>query len=358
MKGYRIWLFFKTVTKQTKVVSLTLLTLAMLSLSCRPSQISKSGQLIMLLIVLLSAFSLLNSPWPSLKLRVFEYRLKLVSSKQLKILLAVKTTYYFLLGYILVLNLQLFTNGYLSVFKWLYLIIGIKTLVLKEIKLSEKIIIILYSALVIIGVPLIGLWFTFLGLLIFTDIVEPDYEIMERLTFYMDNALSIDSSSEMQLQIPKQRKGEITTQNAYVLFKVKQLLQKLFLLLIGIIGTIAMFNLLNIETERVITYGLFYVCGQLIFSYWISEDKRIKQAKLYPNQVIDYLIGIQAVVYVSSMLLIAVVLAVYFGAVRTIMLGLMTVAYIVVCELYLRIGVRSKLLIDVLFFLIVSSLFF
>lgn len=361
MNSYNKRLFFKTITRQTKIISIVLLIFCALSFGNPPIKLPNEFQNLLLLLVLVGAISLLNSNTPSVKLRVYEYKLKLLSNRQLKKLLALKVTYYSLVIFIIVSNLKFFTGTQFYLFEWFYLIICIKNIIIREINLVDKLKIIGYSFLVIF--PVISIYILWGGVIIFfiySERIDPDYESMEKMTYYLDNAFSSEFNEQDLLPTTYDKKNSyIKNSNEYIKLKEKTLIVKIIYLSIAMIAIAIVFNVYEIQNYLFITlYGITYIFAHQVFEQWIYEEMRVRKSKLYPKKKINNIIMKQCFVFLILMMIVAVLTAIGLGEVSFIVMSLLTLIYILVTECYLELSFVYNIISNIIFFGIITFLYY
>lgn len=361
MNYYNKYLFIKTVTRQTKIISSVLMFFCIVSYWSMPIQVSGNIQKLILMLLAVCAIGLLNSAMPSVKLRVYEYKLKFLSSNQLKVLLSIKVTYYMIMIYLVVRNIGLFTGGHFIIFEWLYLIICVKSIILKEVNLFEKLLIISFCAAVMIpGISIYLEWALVIIVFVKTEIIEPDYEAMEKMTFYLDNAFSSEFNEQEMLGMHSTKKKKlIQTSDEYIKYKVGNLAKKVTYLCISLLAISVILNMYGLsEHKRLVLFGVYYVFIHQILEQWLSEEKRVKNSKLYSNQKITEIIVKQSVAFTWIMMSVSFLIAIICGDWIMIVLAIITLAYVIITEIVLELSMLHDMILNFIFFGIISVLFF
>ncbi len=361
MNYYNKSLFVKTITRQTKITSSVLMFFCIVSYWSIPIQVSENIQKIILLLLAMCTIGLLNSAMPSVKLRVYEYKLKFLSSEQMKVLLAIKVTYYMAVIYIIVRNLGLFTGSNFIIFEWLYLIICVKSIILKEVNLFGKLLIISFCAAVMIpGISIYLVWVLVLIVFIKTEIIEPDYEAMEKMTFYLDNAFSSEFNEQEMVGIYSVKKKKIIeTSNEYIKYKVHNLAKKVIYLCISLLAISVILNISDLSAYKsLVLFSFYYIFTDQVFKQWLSEEKRVKNSKLYSNQMITEIIVKQTIAFTSIMIGVSFLIAILCGAWVMMILALITLAYVIIVEIIFELPMLYDVILNFIFFSIVSLLFF
>lgn len=361
MISYNKRLFIKTITRQTKILSITLFILCCISFFIIPIRLTNTVQNLLLLVVLFGAVSLLNSKMPSVKLRVYEYKLKFFSNRQLKILLALKVTYYSLVILIIVSNAQFFTGIEQALFEWFYLIICIKSIVIREVNTFEKLKIICFSFLVTL--PIVSFYILWLGvvtLFIYTRRIDPDYESMEKMTYFLDNAFSPEFNDQELLSTTYvNNKANIEGVNDYIRLKLDKLVLKIIYLSMLVVAINVIFKAWEVQEYLSITlYCVIYVFSHQVFKQWISDEMRVKKSKLYSQKIINDLILKQSLTFLTLMMIISVLIAISLGDMLFITISLLTLIYIILIECYLELTLVYNMLVNTIFFGIITLLYY
>lgn len=334
MNCYNPLLFIKTITRPTKITIVLLVIILLFSINYQyvaPMQV----QLISLLILSIALLLLNISNYPGVKLRLYEYKLKLVSEKGIKLLILLKVSFYFLIGYKIVQNINYFNDLNFAIFTFLWISMCAKTMYLNNRNLKRQLFILAMSSLTLVNISIYLLWIIYSCIFIFTTILEPDYYAMELMTIAVQNAFEkkhFQENRPPQKQLNKKQK--IKSLNSYVWINSIDLLKVAFIIMISssiLVYLMWVAGYASILNKVVIV--IIYLLLQYIFEKKLKNILLIRNTKLYPVEIMNELIYKQAIT-IGSMLL---VVTIFFSLILSNIILLYTITMLVISVLAIRV---------------------
>ncbi len=339
MNFYNLILFIKTITKPTQIT--ILLSIIMLLISINHHYIVSIQVQLLSLLMLAFILLLLNiSNYPGVKLRLYEYKLKLVSEKGIKLLILLKVSFYFFVVYKIVENINYFNDSNFTIFSCLWISICAKTMYLNNRNLKLQLCILAMSSLTLGNISIYLVWIIYSCIFVFTTILEPDYYSMELMSITAQNAFEKKYFQE-NVQTTKQlnKQFKIKSLNSYVWVNTIDLLK--LILIIMVASSILLYLMwvsgyVLIISKVVIL--IIYLLLQYIFEKKLKNLLLIRNAKLYSISIMHELIYKQSITVACTLLVVTI----FFSLILSNITLLYALIVFIVSVLTIRVQLFDK----------------